>query len=100
MMRALVKWMFWRTVYLFRRCPKALRSYIVRGQRCRSPWWKFRPSVFHNHDGKMWHIYLTDEESYTRSPDHLLVKLHIGGTSGNIVGFDVFDESLAKKGGG
>ena len=66
------------------------------------PWRNFRPSVWHNDDGGMWHIYLTGERSFTE-PRTINVDCHIGMESGNIIGFNVWDETLRAveaKGGG
>lgn len=92
-----MRWLFWRVVYLFRPQPKELLPYLLRGERLRPPWWKFEPYVWHNPDGMMWHVYLADERSYTRPDQTLRVELHIGEESGRVVGFNVFDESLAAE---
>lgn len=93
-MRVIVQWMFWKTVYFMRRRPTTIEAVCVRAFRCRSPWWKFRPVVYHNDDGRMWHVYFTDERSYTDTRRRLSVQCHIGEESGDIVGFNVFDEAL------
>jgi hypothetical protein len=90
-----LKWIFWSAFYAFRRQPKDMFTYLVRGERTRVPWWKFEPCVWHNKDGNMWHVRLTDEEDYVVSWDRQLrVSVHLGLDGHTVVGFDVFDESL------
>ncbi len=91
-------WVFWKMYYLFRFRPSHLEAYLQRGLRTRWPWKKFRPAVWHNDEGKEWHVYFTDEVSYIKTRD-IRVDCQIGMVSGNIVGFDVWDETLrAAKG--
>jgi len=56
--------------------------------------WKLQPSVWHNLDSNMWHVYFENERSYTVSRRTLSVELHIGQESGKIVGLNIFDETL------
>jgi len=89
-----LRWLFWNAVYCCRRRPTELESYLTRTMRCWWPWKKFQPSAWHNDDGNLWHIHLTDEQSYTVSRRTLQVELHIGFESGEITGFNVWDENL------
>ncbi len=91
-------WLFWRVVYCFRRTPRTFDGYLTRAIRCWWPWKKFQPSAFHNDDGNQWHIYLVDEQSYTVSRQSLQVELHIGMETGEITGFNVWDETLEAAG--
>ena len=93
MIRKFATWLFWRVYYTFRFRPSSLEAFLRRGMRTRWPWKKFRPSVWHNDDGDEWHVYLTDEQSYTE-PRTISLDCHVGMESGNIVGFDVWDERL------
>lgn len=89
-----IRWLFWNVVYVGRHQPGELGAYLDRRMRCRWPWKKFNPSVYHNDDGNEWHVYLSGERSYTRARQALKVDLHIGMETGQIVGFDVWDENL------
>lgn len=93
MLLKFVTWLFWRVCYAFRPTPRSFEGYLLRGMRTWWPWKKFRPSVWHNDDGKEWEIYLTDERSHTVRRT-IAVDCHIGMESGDIVGFDVWDETL------
>ena len=92
-MRKLLTYLFWKVHYACRPAPTSLESHVQRGIRTRLPWWKFRPVVFRNNEGSMWHIYLTEERSYTKR-GMIEVDIHIGQDSGDIVGFNVWDETL------
>jgi len=58
------------------------------------PWRKFRPGVWHNDEGKEWHIFLSGEQAYTERRT-IEVDAHICEETGRIVGFDVWDSTLA-----
>jgi len=90
----ILQWIFWYLVYAVRPQPKELETYITKGIRLSPPWWKFRPSVWHNPDGKMWHVYFENESSYTISRRTLSIELHIGQESGKVVGLNIWDETL------
>ncbi len=88
-------WLFWRAVYLFDfRRPAIEYWWLVKSERLRSPWWKFRPNVFHNEPGKMHEVRLDNESSYTEARRTITVDVHVGHGSGRIVGFDIWDEDL------
>ena len=87
-------WIFWHVVYAVRPRPKEPAAYLVRADRLRSPWWKFKPTVYYNPDGRMWHVYLDNESSHTRPSRGLFIELHIGQESGKVVGLNIWDESL------
>lgn len=89
------RWFFWRVFYTFRLRPKTFEGYMLRAIRRRWPWRKFRPSVWHNDDGKEWQIYFADERAFTERRT-ISVDCHIGMDSGTIVGFDVYDEILKR----
>jgi hypothetical protein len=92
-----LRWLFWSSIYAFQPTPKGLLSYLRRGMRCRPPWWKFKPHIFRNEDGKMWQVFLTDEASFTIPRQRLPVEIHMGMDSNQIVGFNVFDEHLTRS---
>ena len=94
-MSKFARWLFWNLAYCFRYRPRELAAYVTRGMRCRWPWWKFRPIVIHNDDGSMWHVYWSDKRSYTIPNQLLPVELHIGD-DGQVVGVNIFDESLCR----
>ena len=92
------KWLFWTVVYCFRRRPTDLGKWLLKTERCHALWWKFRPSAWHNDDGKYWEICFTDERDFVEWPPRTLdVKCHIGEKSGNIVGLTIRDETLVRK---
>ena len=70
-----------------------LEGYLIRATRTRWPLRKFKPSVWHNDDGNMWHVYLTGEQHFV-SRRTLNLDVYVGEESGDVVGFDVWDENL------
>lgn len=86
-------WLFWTVCYACRPVPQSLDKIVLRTIRTQWPWRKFRPSIWHNDDGKQWHICFTDEQDFTERRS-LTVDCHIGMESGDIVGFVVWDEVL------
>jgi hypothetical protein len=92
-MSKFVVWLFWTVRYACRRTPRSLDEWLLKTERTWWPWKKCQPSVWHNDDGNQWHIYLTDEQSYTE-PRTVRLDCHIGMESGSIVGFNVWDEVL------
>ena len=95
-LRKFTVWLFWWLYYACRPAPRDLFPRLDRAMRTRPPWWKFRPCVWHNDDGDHWHVMLTDERAYTKSRT-IKLDCHIGMESGNIVGFNVWDETLEAK---
>lgn len=98
-MRKFVTWLFWTVYYAVRPVPRSLEGYLLRGTRRRWPWWKFKPSVWHNDDGRQWHICFREEESFRDQRD-VTVWCEIGQESGDIVGLVVWDKMLTAKAGG
>lgn len=92
-MKRLLRYLFWRLVYVFRRRPRTFDAFLLWGTRCRPPWWKFKPSLFRNDAGNQWEVYLANERCHMKR-GILAVELHIGCDTGQIVGFTVFDEVL------
>ena len=97
MIVVVIRWLFWRIIYLVRPIPRDLIAVLRRGERLRPPWWRFSPYLFHNHEGAMWQVYLKDEPSYPQPHQCLQVELHRSQDDGRIVGFNVFDENLAGR---
>ena len=93
-MTKLLRYCYWRTVYLFRRRPADLDEFLDKVTRTRWPWWEFRPSVLRNEVGRMWQVYLAEERGYTEPGVTLTVNAHVSRETGRIVGFDVHDEDL------
>ena len=91
-----VKWLFFLAWYLFRQKPKDFAGYLKMLERRRSPWWKFRPCVYHNDDDKQWEIWFEDESSYGESR-LWNVTVHVGQESGRVTGVLVCDEALVAK---
>lgn len=89
-----LKWLFWTVVYAFRRRPKGFFSILKKALRCRRPWWKFRPSVYHNDEGREWEVFLANEDTYTRRcciPD---CEVAISRETGHVIGVTLYDEIL------
>jgi hypothetical protein len=91
-----IKWFFWKIWYLFIPESRDLLTYLIKLDRIRSPWWKFKPSMYHNDDGKEWEIWFEHEQGYTEKRT-IQVEAVIGMDTGNIVGITIFDEVLKKK---
>ena len=91
-----VLWLFWTAYYLPQPRARDLGAYLIRGTRTRRPWKRFRPNVWHNDDGNMWEVWLTDEESHAVSKQSMQVELHISMVTGKVTGFTVWDETLRK----
>ena len=90
---AYFRWAFWSLVYLCRRRPKSLDQWLIRTTRCRKPWWKFKPSIFHNAHGKMWQVFFKDEHCCFERAN---LQVEVGRTeSGEIVAMNIWDEMLA-----
>ena len=89
-------WLFWIVVYLCRPRPRDFGAFMVRIERTWPPWWKFRPSVWHNDDGGLWEVYLTEESSYVEDRTFHLT-CHIGQKTRRITGFIVYDEELEPR---
>ena len=88
-----LRWLGWSAWYLVRRRPRDFDGYLRAAMRCRPPWWKFRPNVYHNQDGCMWQVYLVDEQSYTERRT-LTLDVMVGMETGRITGLDLWDEQL------
>ncbi len=89
-----LRWIMWSLLYAARPRPKELAGYLRQTERTWPPWRKFRPNVYRSDEGKEWHVWFRDERAYTISRQSLQVDLHIGMESGEIVGLDIWDESL------
>lgn len=89
-------WTFWSVVYLFRPRPKEFHAALLRGVRTWAPWWKFRPGVIRNRCGRMWEVYLSDEQTYTERRT-IEVDVHVSQSTGRIVGLNLFDEVCEPK---
>ncbi len=92
---AYLRWIFWTGAYACRAKPGDLAGYLLRSKRTRPPRWKFRPSLFHNENGKQWEIRFDDESSYSRR-EVLQVEVQRGMETGRIVGLTIWDEKLRK----
>ena len=88
-------WLMWTFAYLFRPKPTELVAYLTRSERTRPPWWKFKPSLYHNDAGKQWEIWFDNESCYSQT-SVISVTAHVGMESGEIVGFTIWDETLKK----
>jgi hypothetical protein len=88
-----LKWACWKVAYLFRPEPETLFQWVLKATRTRAPWWKFEPYIWHNKDGRQWHITFTDERNHTQEGT-LKCRIHVGIESGNIVGLTIYDETL------
>ena len=89
-----LRWAFWSVCYLFRRTPRNLHDWLQRSIRTRKPWWKFKPTAYHNHDGQQWDVWFEDEEYVCVGSQHLRAQVHIGQESGRVVGLVIYDSTL------
>ena len=87
-----IKWAFWNCYYTIMR-PRTVLAMIPMMERCRAPWWKWKPSVWHNEHGRMWHVTLSDESYYVESRQ-ISADVYISQETGNIIGMNLFDEQL------
>ena len=96
-MKRFTVWLFWRVWYVGRMRPrpgpKSLEIWCTRAIRCRWPWKKFNPHIWHNDDGKMWEVWLSDEQCYGESR-RMTLDVLIGRDSGDIVGLKLYDSDL------
>lgn len=80
-----VRWILWKAFYAISGTSTNLDDFIKELERTRPPWWKFRPGMFHNDEGRCWEIAFGDESYFSQ---HGIVKceLLIGRESGQVVG--------------
>ncbi len=88
-----LKWLGWVLYYIPQPRLKDLGTYITRMLRMRPPWWKFKPCMWHNDDGKQWEIYFEEEQSFTQQ-ENLRIDVHRGFETNRIVGLTIWDEKL------
>ena len=88
------KWAFWNLAYLVYRPENTMHGWVTKAIRTRKPWWKFRPCVYRNADGKEWEITLGDERCCTHIRQKIELDVGVGFDSGKIVSLDIPDESL------
>ena len=86
-----IRWLFWLCCYAIAPRPKSLKSFIRKIERTRAPWWKFKPYVWRNSDGKMWEVRFSPERCYTQTM-MLQVEAKIDCETEEIIGFNIFDE--------
>lgn len=87
--------LWWRMFYWFRK-PRTLDEFIRMVRRTRAPWKRFKPSAWHCRHGKQWHIYLANEQYFVEWRT-IQVEVHVSMKTGDIVGFDIWDEMLEAK---
>lgn len=88
------RWLFWNAYYLpqFRQ-PRKLSQWLTRVKRTQWPWWKFKPHLFRNDDGRQWEIYFSNASAvYSRET----ITLDVGRDmdTGEIVAFTIYDEVM------
>ena len=88
-----LRWLGWMLYYLPRRRPKELGPWLIRAERTRPPWWKFKPNVWHNDHGRQWEVYFKDDMDFCRIQT-MQVDAHISQETGEIVGLTIYDETL------
>jgi hypothetical protein len=91
--RKYFRWLFWNTYYLFG-YPRNFREYLEAGMRCRWPWWKFKPHMHYNKDGKQWEVWFKDEPSYS-GKEFVSLQVHRSQETRGIVGFTIHEEELS-----
>lgn len=97
----LIKFAWWNIYYL----PWKFRGYYPRKiderfflmvSRTSWPWRTFKPYVWHNEDGKRWHVHFeadSDRVVHLRLP----VNAHVSQETGMIVGLTIRDETLKQE---
>ena len=88
-----IVWMFWCFYYVCLPPSRDFKKYLLLCERTHPPWRKFQPNVYRNDDGNRWQIYLSDEPWYSEKRS-IEVYCFIGIDSGDIIGFDIYDEIL------
>jgi hypothetical protein len=93
---AYLQWIFWKVWYFLRPVENDLGAVMTWAMRTRKPWFKFRPNVYRNEEGRSWTVVL-DDVSYYCQLGTLRCDLLIEQGSNRIVGFDIWDSELVLK---
>lgn len=88
-------WLFWTVFYSVRPRERDFDKYMKRTIRTSWPWWKFKPNVSYNEDGRMWHVHLANESSYT-AVRTIKVPVYISEETGKIVGLNLSNYILSE----
>lgn len=90
-----LRWLFWWTTYKFRRQPRTLQGWLKRTERCRSPYWKFKPYVWHNDPGKMWEVSLVSDRCHNMRAQ-ITVDAGFSMDTGEVVELKIWDSELRR----
>ena len=74
--------------------PKELTAYLKKHDRIKSPWKKFKPSVYYSKDTQIWYVYFEDEPSYTEPNSTIKANLYRSTKDDHITGLDIYKENL------
>ena len=91
-----LRWVWWNAYYCWRPRPRDLRTWLARSMRCRPPWWRFRPHVWHNDAGGYWEVWFAEDRDYTERRV-LVCDVSVSLETGQVVGLKVWDEVLKAK---
>ncbi len=97
-MVSFLRWLFWCNYYAVCGSPTDFAGYLKRSDRRWAPWKKFRASVFRNHDGNCWEVYLQDGRSTVIPGVRIVVDVHVSDATGCVVGLIVHDHDLQAAG--
>lgn len=99
-----LRWAFWNSWYVLKRCIQPKRDRIPLGElktlmrqfeRCRWPWWKFKPHMYHNDEGKFWEICFEPEMDCMWYETIEVRALRACDQDNRIVGLKIPDRALA-----
>lgn len=89
-----LKYLWWNLYYWVNPLPKKayvhdyVHDYVLKSNRCRSPWYKWKPVVFYNKGMDEHQVYLKDESMFTMWTT-LNVKLYYSVDEEKLVGFAI-----------
>lgn len=97
----LLRWLLWSCYYLPQRCRygrdwNSLDAYLLRTERTRWPWKKFRPNLSRSTLGNRWDVWLKGDPSYT-ARRILDLEVMISEETGEIIGLKLWDSDLEPK---
>lgn len=88
-----LRWIGWHLVYWFNPRPHDLADWILMVERLRTPWWKFRPHLFHLDENQRWEIWFEQADTYTRTMS-LTLDVMVAQDDHRIVGLLIRDHQL------
>lgn len=96
MIRAWIKYFYWRVYYKLAPKPTTCDEYLKALQRCWRPNAKFNPYIYKNDDSPIWHIYFAEDPDYVIPDCDIKADIHISMETGKIVGLTILQDELEK----